>query len=327
MTDGPFFDDLTVGQAFRDAPSVTLTEGMAAVHQSIVGDRLRLPLDTCLCREVAGRGPLAHPSLVWNIAIGQSTLVTRNVKANLFYRGLAFHRAPTLGDTLRTVTTVVALKQNSPKPGLPQTGLAALRIRTVDQDDRLVLDFHRCAMIPLRNPDGRTEHADDLSRIGGHCSTSTMFDGWDMTSFPRVELSPGLVGSTWSVPGGDVVTSAPELARLTLNIAAVHHDAKAAGGRRLVYGGHTIAVALSQVSRELPQIVWIPAWYSCDHTGPVFEGDTLRTKLTVEDLRTGDDMHFLDLRAVVTADAGEPRQVLDWRFVAAIAVRPTGPRS
>ena len=41
---------------------------------------------------------------------------------------------------------------------------------------------------------------------------------------------------------GDVVSSAPELARLTLNIAATHHDSRV-GGRRLVYGGHTIGLA------------------------------------------------------------------------------------
>ena len=29
----------------------------------------------------------------------------------------------------------------------------------------------------------------------------------------------------WAVQGGDVVSSAPELARLTLNVATVHHDA------------------------------------------------------------------------------------------------------
>ena len=32
---------------------------------------------------------LAHPALVSDVAIGQSTLATQRVKANLFYRGLA----------------------------------------------------------------------------------------------------------------------------------------------------------------------------------------------------------------------------------------------
>ena len=52
---------------------------------------------------------MAQPSLVWDVAIGQSTMVTQHVKANLFYRGLAFRRVPRLGDTLRTSTRVVAV--------------------------------------------------------------------------------------------------------------------------------------------------------------------------------------------------------------------------
>ena len=76
---GPFFDDLAVGQEFTSAPAITLTSGLAAVHQAITGDRLALTLDHKLCRQVTGAGPLASPSLVWDVAIGQSTVVTQHV--------------------------------------------------------------------------------------------------------------------------------------------------------------------------------------------------------------------------------------------------------
>ena len=116
--------------------------------------------------EVTDGGPIASPSLVWDVAIGQSTLVTQHVKANLFYRGLAFHRAPRLGDTLRTSTRVVALRQNQPREGRAPTGLAVLRISTADQERRPVLDFWRCAMLPLRDGTGQTGHADELDPAG-----------------------------------------------------------------------------------------------------------------------------------------------------------------
>src|SRR4051794_1870442 len=101
--DGPYFDELTTGDIFDSPPAITLTRGRAAVHQSILGSRLRLSLDEHLSRRVTGEA-LADPSFVWDVSIGQSTLVTRRVVANLFYRGLAFHRIPALGDTLRTST-------------------------------------------------------------------------------------------------------------------------------------------------------------------------------------------------------------------------------
>ncbi|HYB22401.1 MAG TPA: acyl dehydratase, partial [Solirubrobacteraceae bacterium] len=125
--DAPFFEDLRVGQVERSAPAVTLTEGMAAVHQAIVGDRLPLALDRELARSVLGTSTaLAHPALVWDVAIGQSTVLTGRVIANLFYRGLALRRMPTIGDTLRTSTEVVALRGRRPRPGRPASGLAAL---------------------------------------------------------------------------------------------------------------------------------------------------------------------------------------------------------
>ena len=80
MTGGPYFDELQTGQVFAGAPAMTLTPGLAAVHQSILGDRLRLPLDAELSAAVTRlTAPLAHPGLVCDVAIGQSTLVTQEL--------------------------------------------------------------------------------------------------------------------------------------------------------------------------------------------------------------------------------------------------------
>ncbi|BBY33862.1 acyl dehydratase [Mycolicibacter minnesotensis] len=322
MTDGPYFDDLRVGQVFDAAPAMTLTDGAAALHQAILGDRLRLPLDAELSRAVIGSTtPLAHPGLVCDVAIGQSTCVTRRVKANLFYRGLAFFRYPVIGDTLFTRTEVVGLKQNSVKPGRDSTGLVALRVTTLDQVDRPVLDFYRCAMLPL-SPEGSdrdaTGHRDDLSAIGAGLATPPdVTAGWAAAEFRRRVPGPhfdaGLAGAVLTSTG-DVVSCAPELARLTLNIAATHHDSRVAG-TRLVYGGHTIGLALAQASRLLPNLATVLSWQSCDHTAPVHEGDTLYSELRVESAHD----NVLELRSLVyaVATAGEPdRQVLDWRFTA-----------
>jgi acyl dehydratase len=325
MSGGPYFDDLAVGQVFDWAPSVTLTAGMAAVHQAIVGDRLRLPLDADLSAAVTGApAALAHPGLVCDVAIGQTTLATQRVKANLFYRGLVFHRFPVIGDTLYTRTEVVGLRANSVKPGREPTGLAALRMSTIDQADRLVLDFYRCAMLPA-GPDWRPDDpqpSDDLSAIGAdavapaHDPTAD----WDADAFRRRVPGPhfdaGLTGTVLR-SSADVVSSAPELARLTLNIAATHHDSRVSG-RRLVYGGHTIGLALAQATRLLPNLVTVLGWQSCDHTGPVYEGDTLYSDLHVESAEPVGHGGVLGLRSLVYAvsNSESDRQVLDWRFTA-----------
>lgn len=321
---GPHFDDLEIGQVFDWAPSMTLTAGAAAVHQSIVGDRLRLALDGDLAiAVVGGTAPLAHPQFVCDVAIGQTTLATQRVKANLFYRGLAFHRYPVIGDTLFTRTVVVGLKQNSAKPGRPATGLAALRMTTVDQIGRLVLDFHRCAMLPLRDPSAETGHADDLSTIGADAAPAPdPTADWDADAYrarvPGSNFDSGLAGTVLHSTA-DVVSSAPELARLTLNIAATHHDSRI-GGQRLVYGGHTIGLAFAQATRLLPNIATVLGWESCDHTGPVHEGDTLYSELHIDGAvplphNRGVVLKLRSLVYAVGADADD-RQVLDWRFTA-----------
>jgi acyl dehydratase len=323
--EGPYFDDLAVGQSFGGAPGLTLTSGLAAAHQAIIGDRLALALDHELCRRVTGGQPLASPSLVWDVAIGQSTVVTQHVKANVFYRGLAFRRFPCIGDTLRTVTEVVALRQNSPRPGRAPTGLAVLHVTTTDDQDRAVLDFWRCAMLPLRDRDRSTGNADDIEAPGRDTAadhSAGLISGWRLDEFARragrqlASLEPG---QSYPVAGGDVVSSSPELARMTLNIAMVHHDGAAAGNRRLVYGGHSIGIALAQATRALPSLVTVTAWHSCDHLSPVHEGDTLRSTISVERIeRVDDEAGLVHLRSRVSADGPDHRDVLDWRFVAVL---------
>ena len=317
---GPWYEDLELGQRFEEAPGLTLTDGHAALHQAILGDRLRLALDADLSARVAG-APLAHPGLVCDVAIGQSTLATQRVIANLFYRGLVLRRVPRIGDTLRTVTEVVALRDTSPKPGRAPTGLAALRIRTLDQDGRAVLDFHRCAMLPLREEANRPGHADDLDAIPAALPADALRDlvaSWDLQAFR--ELVPGphaealSTGSRYVIESGDTVTAAPELARLSLNVAAAHTD-PTARGRRLVYGGHTIGIALAHATRALPNLVTVAGWRACDHLAPVTEGDVLHSVVDIEAITPLPQGALVDLR--VQTRAHEP--VLDWRLVAVMA--------
>src|SRR3984885_124387 len=325
---GPAFEDLSPGQVFDTAPPVTLTDGLAAAHQAIVGERSWLALSRPLGSEVLG-GPVAPTSRVWNVSIGQSTLATQRVLANLYYRGLVLRRQPRIGDTLETSTRVTGLRQNTPRPGRPATGLAALRITTRDQQGAIVLDYERCAMIPLRDPALATGWHDDLAaghREIGDDELLPLTAGWKLA---RPALPVPEAGTVLRVEGRDVVSSGPELARLTMNIAAVHHDAAAAGGRRLVYGGHTIALALTQATRAIPNLLTVLAWQSCDHTAPVHEGDLLSSALEVERVtplpRGGALLHLRSLVQACDPEAGAERQVLDWRFVAVCSAADTAP--
>jgi acyl dehydratase len=228
-----------------------------------------------------------------------------------------------IGDTLRTVTEVVARRENRVREGRRPTGLAVLRIRTVDQDDRPVLDFTRCAMLPLRDaPTGEAQDevggAQDLETDALHAAAQ----GLDLTAFR--DAVPDAAVATGELEGGDVVDSAPALARLTLNVAMAHLDAGAAAhGRRLVYGGHTIALAAAQATRAVPGLVTILGWHAADHRAPVFEGDTLRSRIELERRDAlpggGELVHLRSRVTAARADGADDEEVLDWRFVGVLA--------
>ncbi|HUR75700.1 MAG TPA: aldolase/citrate lyase family protein [Sporichthya sp.] len=321
----PYFDDLSVGDVFG-APGMTLTSGHAALHQAIVGDRLRLALDAPLFEAVTGTpGVLAHPSLVCDVAIGQSTAPSGRVLGNLFYRGLAA-RPVAVGATLRTRTEVVALKSAS-----RGRGVVALRCTTTDEAGSPVLDFWRCPLLPGRpRESGESEapvHNDDLAAVGRPVDVLALVPkDWDLAPLREAPLGPlfaSLQPGSHSIVAGETVTSAPELARLTLNTAMTHTDASAgAHGRRLVYGGHVIAIAAGHVTRLLPDLATVLAWHSCDHTGPTFEGDLLRTVVTLEkleplgnDVQAGGLVHFRAKTSALSPENEAVRDVLDWSAV------------
>jgi acyl dehydratase len=273
------------------------------------------------------------------------------------HRGQVFDDAPGLtltdghaaltqalfGDRLRlaldgrlcTAVTGQGLRQNAAREGRPATGVVALRVRTENQHGQPVLDFWRCPMLPLGDPDVRTDHADRFEDIPEELAMSQVHaavpGGWRLDSFreacPGEHFSDLVAGTVYDVEGRDTVTCAPELARLTLNLAQTHTDAGASAyGRRLVYGGHTISIASAQLVRALPNLVTVIAWRGCDHLAPVFEEDVLRSEVEIEALHPLEGGGGLvRLRVVVhashdpSATAGDGGRVLDWRLWALLA--------
>ena len=184
-------------------------------------------------------------------------------------------------------------------------------------------------MLPLRDPGTRTGHADDVNAGRAEVDMAAVAElagAWDLDRLRAAVDGPYAAdlaaGDTFVIDVADPVTGATELARLTLNLATVHHDPRATGtGHRLVYGGHAIGLAAHQAARALPALAAVIAWHGCDHPAPVREEDLLTSRLTVEELtplpRGG---ALAGLRSVVTAHRDDwTGEVLDWRFVAALA--------
>ena len=319
--DGPYFDDLRIGQRLEPAPAITIGPGEAALYQSICGDPYALALSSPLAGAVSGSpGAMVNPALVLQVAIGQSTVATRRVIANLFYRDVVVRRAVRIGETLTTTVEIRGMRETARKPDRARRGMVLLGMRTTDQLGELISEFERCALIPFRDGDTSFTADDtlvgpagspDLDAFAHHAPTM-----WDLAPLGPPTLWP--IDETRVDPLRDTVTMATSLVRLTQNLAAAHRDARLGqGGKRLVYGGHTIGLAQASLHRMIPNAATVIGWHSCDHTNPVFEEDVLSVRATVEQSLACGPGRLLGFRVVVDAEreSGASVAVLDWRPV------------
>src|SRR5262245_27468700 len=188
---GPYYEDFSVGANLPPLPAVTLTEADNAFYRAVTGDQHALAADVELYRDASGsRGALANPGIVMHYSIGQTTMATRQAIANLYYRSVRVLRPVELGETLSTVTTVLGLKDSSPK-GDQHRGKVWLGIVT-NGESGPVVEYERCALVRART----TESPGHDEEIPGPSDPTPLADladgvpGWDLS---------GLTSTGWEV--------------------------------------------------------------------------------------------------------------------------------
>ncbi|MEV0907993.1 hypothetical protein [Streptomyces hokutonensis] len=321
--DGPYGDDLVIGEPLPPAPAVTVDDGIAAVYQAISGDPARLSLSTPLSRATTGRqNRLVNSALALQIAVGQSTVATRIVIANLFYRDVTLHQQIHLGTTLTTTVTPVA-RALTRDNGKDRRAKVLLSIETRDDRGTRVASMERLALLPLRDQ-SRTAEAGDIGTAESTRPLESLLPAvpqhWDLTRLSRRPLPP--VGWQADDPLRDSISGALDLVRLTQNQAAAHRDpSRGQRGRRLVYGGHVVALAQASLSRLVPGLAAVVGWRLCSHLAPCFEDDLLSFAITCEDQLpvSGGALIGCRVRGQAHRGTSEPVDVIDFRPVALVA--------
>lgn len=317
--EGPYYEDLSVGQVLPRQPSVVIDDGMAALYQSMVGERLPMVMDPAVCAAVTGRpGRLVSAALVMHLSVGHSTTLTRRVIANLFYRDLRFVRPVFIGQSLATTVTVTALADSRPRPGRPHRGKALVDIVTT-ADSEPAVTYQRAPLLPQAG-DEQPGHDDDLGTtppLDLASYVELVPAHWDFAP-----LGPGTAwqpGTTVVDPARDLVDNALALVRLSNNLAMVHRDAQESPyPRRLLYGGHVVGLAQASLSRALPGMATVVGWHGCDHTGPAFEGDQVSFRHTLLDVAPAGSGRAFAVQVEGFAHRGdEPDKILDWTVIAA----------
>lgn len=332
--DGPFYDQLSPGVELPRQPAVTVDTGMAALYQSMVGERLALVLDSGLCRAVTGSDRrLVSPGLLMQLSIGQSTTVSRRAIANLFYRGIRLTSQVFMDDTVSTAVTVTAMSDASARPDRAPRGKVLVDIATTATEpnghERTAIDYQRCPMLPLDGTD-LPGHAADLGVM-----PELDIESWRglVPNWNLVPLGPSIpweVGETITDPTRDVVDTATGMVRLTHNLAMIHRDVEASPyDRRLVYGGHVVGLAQASLSRVIPGLATVLGWQSCNHLGPAFEDDLLTFDHTLVGSLMVEGRRVLAVQVLGSAlrpvdDKGglEPVSILDWTVVVLAPAAP-----
>lgn len=317
--DGPYYEELRVGQEMPRQPSVVIDDGMAALYQSMVGERLPMVMDPSVCEAVTGRpGRLASSALLMHLSIGHSTTLTRRAIANLFYRDVRLLKPVFVGQSVATTVTVAALADSRPRPGRPHRGKVLVDIVTT-ADGEPAVTYQRAPLLPQQG-DAQPGHDDDLGTpppLDLASYADLVPTHWDFSPLGAgTEWQPG---TTVADPARDVVDNALALVRLTNNLAMVHRDAdESPYSQRLLYGGHVVGLAQASLSRVLPGMATVVGWHGCDHTGPAFEGDQVSFRHTLLDVTpAGSGRAFAVQVEGFAHRTTEPEKVLDWTVIAA----------
>ena len=317
--EGPYYEDLSVGQVLPRQPSVVIDDGMAALYQSMVGERLPMVMDPAVSAAVTGQpGRLVSAGLVMHLSTGHSTTLTRRVIANLFYRGLRFVRPVFIGQSLATTVTVAALADSRPRPGRPLRGKVLVDIVTT-ADGEPAVTYQRAPLLPQATGE-QPGHEDDFGTappLDLDSYVELVPAHWDFAPLgPGTDWRPG---TTLSDPARDVVDNALALVRLTNNLAMVHRDAaESPYPQRLLYGGHIVGLAQASLSRVLPGMATVVGWHGCDHTGPAFEGDQVSFQHTLLEVMPARGGRIFAVKVEGFAHrSSEPEHILDWTVIAA----------
>ena len=310
---GWFFEDYTIGQVMEHAVPRTVGQGERALYHALYPARHALYSSDLFAQSCGLPSSPLDDLIAFHVVFGKTVPdISLNAVANLGYAEARWLRPAYPGDTLRSLSTVIGLKQNSSG----KTGVVWVRSEGFNQRGETVMSFVRWVMVRKNNlamPAPQTV----VPELRSVVSAAELIVPSDL-SFEsyRSDLSGSLyiygdykVGEVIDHVDGVTVSEAEHMmaTRLWQNTAKVHFDATARpDGRRLIYGGHVISMARALSSNGLGNAQMIAAINAGAHANPCFAGDTIRAWSEVLDLAetTNPTVGALRLRLVATKGTG-----------------------
>ncbi len=307
---GYFFEDFYVGMPLPHATPLTLSEGDVSLYRALTGSRFAL-YSASTFAEVNGFDRLAlDPLLAFHVVFGKTVPdISLNAVANLGYADGRFLKPVYPGDTLRAVSEVIGVKQNSNG----KTGVVYVRTRGFNQADDEVMSYVRWVMVHKRDPNAdapQTNIPDLPDAVDPATLPLPNYSDWDdaLAGSPY-RYGDYVVGEKINHVDGMTVEEAEHqiATRLYQNTAKVHfdgHGQKASRfGKRLIYGGVVISIARALSFNGLANAAQMLAINAGTHAGPLFAGETVYAWSEVLDTaELSENVAALRLRLVAVKD-------------------------
>ena len=312
---GNFFEDFEVGQVIEHATPRTITEGDCALYIALTGSRFALHCAEPFALDLGLPQAPVDDVLLFHMVFGKTVPdVSLNAVANLGYAAGRFLQPAYPGDTIRTVSEVIGVKENSNG----ETGTVYVRSVGTNQLDETVLDYCRWVMVRKRDkaspapepampklpeavPVEQLEVPDELDVADYDFGASGSDHRWgDYAVGEKID----------HVDGMTIEEAEHALAtRLYQNTAKVHFnqhtESQGRFRRRLIYGGHVISLARALSFNGLANAFKLAGINGGRHVAPCFAGDTVYAWTEVLDraaLPGRDDIGALRLRTIATKD-------------------------
>ena len=280
---GRFFEDYTVGQVIRHAVPRTVSGGERALYHALYPARHALYASDEFARACGLPASPLDDLAAFHVVFGKSVPdISLNAVANLGYAEARWHLPVYAGDTLRSESEVIGLKQNSSG----KTGVVYVRTTGYNQHGAAVMDFVRWVMVRKRDVDAPApeavvpETAAAVEPADLVVPAGLDFTNYDFTLAGEPHRwGDYAVGEVIDHVDGVTIEEAEHMmaTRLWQNTAKVHFDATVRpDGKRLIYGGHVISMARALTFNGLANAQMIVAINAGAHANPCFAGDTVR---------------------------------------------------
>ena len=308
---GRFFEDYRIGETIRHAVPRTVKMGERALYHMLYPARHALHSSDQFAQACGLPFSPLDDLVAFHVVFGKTVPdVSLNAVANLGYAEGRFVTPVWPGDTLRSESEVIGLKENSNG----KTGVVWVRTRGLNQHDEVVVEYVRWVMV--RKSDLSAPAPDPVVPTLAPVVPATDLVLPDGLDFSRYDFTLAGEPHRWGdYAVGEVIDHVDgvtleqaehmQATRLWQNTAKVHFDATfRPDGQRLIYGGHIISLARTLSFNGLANAQVIAAINAGAHANPAFAGDTVKAWSEVLDKAetSAPGVGALRLRLVATKD-------------------------